>query len=135
MGAPTNILAAILHSLHAFLSSVILYLLSLGPTPRHIGFVMDGNRRYARGHGKGAAEGHHDGFLSLRRVSHTLFVLHCLMVKSSPADIGNMPQAQYPGRVDLRVCDRQFLETTRRGRCSYAAGDDAIEGVVFAWVC
>lgn len=69
MGLLTDLLAAVLIRIHSALSAVILYLLALGPIPRHIGFVMDGNRRYARQRGLQVSTGHADGFGSLRRVS------------------------------------------------------------------
>lgn len=65
----TPIITAILHRIHWLATSFILYLLALGPIPQHVGFVMDGNRRYARRRGKQVAEGHRDGLTSLRRVS------------------------------------------------------------------
>lgn len=39
-----------------------------GPIPRHIAFVMDGNRRFARSHGIETVEGHNLGFEALARV-------------------------------------------------------------------
>jgi len=72
MVSATNALSAVLHRVHAFLTTVLLYILSLGPIPQHVGFVMDGNRRYARGRGMRPIQGHHDGFQSLRRVRSIL---------------------------------------------------------------
>jgi len=69
MSPAHSVVSAILHRLHALTTTFLLYILSLGPIPKHVGFVMDGNRRYARGRGKQVAEGHSDGFQSLRRVS------------------------------------------------------------------
>lgn len=68
MGAATTIVSALLHRIHSLLTLILLQILSLGPIPRHVGFVMDGNRRYARGRGMQVAQGHTDGFSSLRRV-------------------------------------------------------------------
>jgi ditrans,polycis-polyprenyl diphosphate synthase len=65
---PQLALSIVLHRLHALATTLLLYLLSLGPIPKHVGFVMDGNRRYARGRGKRVVDGHTDGFQSLRRV-------------------------------------------------------------------
>src|SRR2546423_10697660 len=39
-----------------------------GPIPRHVAFVMDGNRRYARNHRIETVEGHNLGFEALARV-------------------------------------------------------------------
>jgi undecaprenyl pyrophosphate synthase len=48
--------------------SVLLTVLSAGPIPKHVAFIMDGNRRYARMHNKQVAQGHGEGFETLRRV-------------------------------------------------------------------
>ena len=69
MTTSQGFVSAVLHRVHAWLTTLILYLLALGPMPRHIGFVMDGNRRYARTKGMKVTQGHTDGFQSLRRVS------------------------------------------------------------------
>jgi ditrans,polycis-polyprenyl diphosphate synthase len=52
--------------------------LSQGPIPRHVAFVMDGNRRYARSHKIETIEGHHRGFEALARVRR--FIFCCLSV-------------------------------------------------------
>jgi ditrans,polycis-polyprenyl diphosphate synthase len=52
--------------------NVLLDILASGPIPKHIGFIMDGNRRYARRNGKEIAQGHADGFTNLRKVRSLL---------------------------------------------------------------
>ena len=47
---------------------VLLGVLKAGPVPRHVAFIMDGNRRYARVKGVNVIQGHIDGFAALRRV-------------------------------------------------------------------
>lgn len=42
--------------------------LSLGPLPRHIAFIMDGNRRWSRLSGVQVRDGHYMGFEALKRV-------------------------------------------------------------------
>ena len=49
--------------------NLMLDVLAAGPIPKHIAFVMDGNRRYARMNHKEVQQGHSDGFIALRRVS------------------------------------------------------------------
>ena len=41
---------------------------STAPAPQHIGLILDGNRRWARDHGKSIAEGHRQGYLTLRKI-------------------------------------------------------------------
>ncbi|KAF7294660.1 Alkyl transferase [Mycena indigotica] len=47
---------------------LLLHVLAAGPIPKHVAFVMDGNRRYARMNHKAISQGHSDGFLTLRRL-------------------------------------------------------------------
>lgn len=50
---------------------VLLGVLRAGPIPRHVAFVMDGNRRYARTKGVKVIQGHVDGSAALLRVRPT----------------------------------------------------------------
>lgn len=51
--------------------NAVLKVLAAGPMPRHIAFVMDGNRRYARSHQLKVQQGHSEGFVALQRVRTT----------------------------------------------------------------
>jgi ditrans,polycis-polyprenyl diphosphate synthase len=44
-------------------------LLYAGPVPRHVAFVMDGNRRYAERQGIARLDGHSHGYKKVRRGS------------------------------------------------------------------
>lgn len=55
-------------SLLTFLTRLLLYILSAGPIPKHVAFVMDGNRRFARLRGRPVMDGHLKGFDSLKNV-------------------------------------------------------------------
>jgi hypothetical protein len=63
-------LSAMVHRLFAHLTALLIFIVSRGPIPQHVAFVMDGNRRYARGKGRKVWDGHTEGFESLKRVSH-----------------------------------------------------------------
>lgn len=54
---------------HSTAQNALLAVLSAGPIPSHIAFVMDGNRRYARLKQKAVWEGHTEGFNTLHRVN------------------------------------------------------------------
>lgn len=47
------------------LRSLLIRLLQLGPIPRHVAFIMDGNRRFAQVKGVVVAKGHEEGFSKL----------------------------------------------------------------------
>jgi hypothetical protein len=119
-------------SLVAFISSPIIYIktwliyflldiLATGPMPRHISFVMDGNRRYARRLGKAGKDGHPDGFKNLvwvcicctRMTTHT-HAYPCLGPRA-------LPTPTYPMRDRVRVCNRELQPTQRGGGPAHEA--------------
>ncbi|CAE6356086.1 unnamed protein product [Rhizoctonia solani] len=51
-----------------WLTRLVIYILSSGPVPHHVAFVMDGNRRYAKHKQLEVSEGHVDGFGALKRM-------------------------------------------------------------------
>lgn len=67
------VLAALASSfdyLYSAFQEATISILKQGPIPRHIGFVLDGNRRFARAHGaKSTQFGHYEGFRQLENVS------------------------------------------------------------------
>ena len=50
------------------LRELLIGALRQGPIPKHVAFVMDGNRRYAKTHRIETVEGHNLGFEALARV-------------------------------------------------------------------
>lgn len=69
------VLAALASSfdyLYSAFQEATVSILRQGPIPRHIGFVLDGNRRFARAHGaKSTQYGHYEGFRQLEKVRVT----------------------------------------------------------------
>ena len=54
-------------------------ILKNGPIPKHIAFIMDGNRRYASKHSMERSQGHVSGFDRLAHVSlHLIYILTVL---------------------------------------------------------
>ena len=55
--------------------------LAAGPTPRHVAFIMDGNRRFARKTRlQSVQDGHSSGFDQLSKVCSVCFCLACIFV-------------------------------------------------------
>lgn len=50
------------------LKTTLAKVIQTGPVPQHIGFVMDGNRRFAKKHKIELKEGHNAGFESMARI-------------------------------------------------------------------
>ncbi|CAM0912971.1 unnamed protein product [Alopecurus aequalis] len=55
----------VLESLQNFLRKCVMAVLSYGPMPKHIAFIMDGNRRYAKSRSIKEGAGHRVGFSAL----------------------------------------------------------------------
>ena len=65
-------------SLRRRIERIALAILAAGPIPRHVAFIMDGNRRYARGRHMEAFRGHVEGFQTLKQVRmHRIFFFYC----------------------------------------------------------
>ncbi|KAK1761051.1 Decaprenyl diphosphate synthase-like protein [Echria macrotheca] len=69
--------------------------LSQGPIPRHVAFVMDGNRRYARNHKIETIEGHHLGFEALARVLEICYKCGVKVVTVFAFSIENFNRPKY----------------------------------------
>ncbi|KAA1138927.1 cis-prenyltransferase [Puccinia graminis f. sp. tritici] len=62
-------------ALYPIVRTLTIEALKLGPIPKHISFIMDGNRRYSREQGISIQQGHFRGFLSLKRLLEFLLRL------------------------------------------------------------
>ncbi|GER55984.1 isoprenyl transferase [Striga asiatica] len=71
-----NRASRILERFCTFLRRFIFSILSVGPTPQHIAFIMDGNRRYARWRNLKVASGHRAGFSALMKMLQYCYELN-----------------------------------------------------------
>ncbi|GLB41178.1 putative adds multiple copies of isopentenyl pyrophosphate (IPP) to farnesyl pyrophosphate (FPP) to produce dehydrodolichyl diphosphate (Dedol-PP), a precursor of dolichol which is utilized as a sugar carrier in protein glycosylation in the endoplasmic reticulum (ER) [Lyophyllum shimeji] len=94
---------------------LLLTVLAAGPIPRHVAFVMDGNRRYARSHRKRPTEGHLEGFQALRRMLEICFVLDIRCVSAFAFSIENFKRS--PEEVDtlMGIAEEKLLELCQHG--------------------
>jgi ditrans,polycis-polyprenyl diphosphate synthase len=51
------------------MDNISMRFLGLGRSPRHVAFIMDGNRRFARQNGLPVRDGHQLGYENMERVS------------------------------------------------------------------
>ena len=115
-------LTMILRYLSDQLQHLVLSVLAAGPIPRHVAFVMDGNRRYARMHSMQVKQGHIDGFGALRKVKHAASlvysiqptnVIHIPLLSTFILEATrSLPQAADPLCFSLCFRDRQFQAYT-----------------------
>jgi hypothetical protein len=85
---------------------LLLRVLSVGPIPKHVAFVMDGNRRYARSHRRAIHEGHGEGFVALRRVRLVVhFILFQGNSRTTGKDARSLSASRNPLCLRLRVRD------------------------------
>nr|KYP40345.1 Dehydrodolichyl diphosphate synthase 6 [Cajanus cajan] len=63
-----DIIRHLLGSLYCYLRRCIFAILSVGPVPNHIAFIMDGNRRYAKKRNMKEGDGHKAGFTALMSI-------------------------------------------------------------------
>ncbi|TIB77971.1 hypothetical protein E3Q23_01013 [Wallemia mellicola] len=75
-------------------SRILISALKLGGVPQHIGFIMDGNRRFARLHNMQISKGHEGGFIGLRRVLEFCLRLNVRCVSIYAFSIENFSRSQ-----------------------------------------
>ncbi|KAJ3931484.1 MAG: putative undecaprenyl diphosphate synthase-domain-containing protein [Lentinula lateritia] len=93
----------------------LLHILAAGPIPGHVGFVMDGNRRYARGKGKLVQEGHGDGYLALRRVLEICLRLNIRCVSVYAFAIDNFKRPQEEVTALMQLAESKLMELCSHG--------------------
>src|SRR5205807_1101194 len=78
--------------------------------PRHVGIIMDGNGRWARGRGHPASFGHRAGVRSIKRVLQACedFGVHALSIYAFSTENWARP------RAEVRALMRLFHETMQR---------------------
>lgn len=55
----------LLRNLYNYFLKLVSYVISVGPIPKHIAFIMDGNRRYAKKNNIGPKDRYRPGFLAI----------------------------------------------------------------------
>ncbi|KAG5728076.1 hypothetical protein E4T56_gene19437 [Termitomyces sp. T112] len=94
---------------------ILLTVIVAGPTPRHVAFIMDGNRRYARSHQRRVQEGHKEGFLVLRRMLEICYRLNikCVSVFAFAIDNFNRPEDEVAALMSL--AEEKLIEIASHG--------------------
>ncbi|KAG9015926.1 RNA helicase [Tulasnella sp. 427] len=106
---------SIVNWIYDLITRIVLAILVAGPMPKHIGFVMDGNRRYARSHAKRVQEGHTQGFYALHRILDVCLQLNirCVSVYAFAIENFKRPEEEVTALMDL--AKNKLIEMTQKG--------------------
>ncbi|KAJ7042125.1 Decaprenyl diphosphate synthase-like protein [Mycena alexandri] len=90
--------------------------LASGPIPKHVAFVMNGNRRYAPMHQQAIHEGHSEGFVALRRMLEACLRLDIRCVSAYAFAMDNFRRS--PEEVDhlMSLAHEKLKEMSRHGQ-------------------
>jgi len=87
--------------------------------PQHIGFILDGNRRWARENGKPVVEGHRQGYLAFKRVVKSAIRHGVRYVSAYAFSTENWQRDRQEVRdlmkIFLWVCKHEVAELDREG--------------------
>jgi ditrans,polycis-polyprenyl diphosphate synthase len=81
-------------SIGNWIQSACIRVLRCGPIPRHVAFIMDGNRRFARRQDLKIKQGHSSGFDTLLRALEVCLELGVTTVSAFAFSIDNFGRAQ-----------------------------------------
>ncbi|EJF66045.1 dehydrodolichyl diphosphate synthetase [Dichomitus squalens LYAD-421 SS1] len=95
---------------HALIS-----VLSAGPVPKHVAFILDGNRRYARSKHKAIKDGHYEGFWALRKMLEVCMNLGVKCVSAYVFSIENFKRSPEEVEALMDLAEEKLLEFARQG--------------------
>ncbi|KAF7359190.1 Alkyl transferase [Mycena sanguinolenta] len=95
---------------------LLLRILAAGPVPKHVAFVMDGNRRYARLHHQHINEGHSEGFTTLRRMLEVCMRLEVRCVSAYAFALDNFRRSPEEIEHLMNLAHDKLMEMSRHGQ-------------------
>ncbi|KAF4616892.1 hypothetical protein D9613_008586 [Agrocybe pediades] len=95
--------------------NLLINVLAAGPIPRHVAFVMDGNRRYARMNHKAVRQGHADGFIALRKMLDACFRLNVKCVSAYAFSIENFKRSEDEVSALMALAEEKLAELCSHG--------------------
>ncbi|TFK73809.1 Di-trans-poly-cis-decaprenylcistransferase [Pluteus cervinus] len=97
------------------LRDLLLSVLAAGPIPKHVAFVMDGNRRYARSKQKEVKEGHWEGFYALKRMLEICLKLGIKCVTTYAFSIENFKRPKEEVDALMQLAEEKLMELCEKG--------------------
>ncbi|KJA17920.1 hypothetical protein HYPSUDRAFT_145740 [Hypholoma sublateritium FD-334 SS-4] len=93
----------------------LLSVLAAGPIPKHVGFVMDGNRRYARRKHQAVQQGHSEGFVALRRTLEICLRLNIRCVSAYAFSSENFKRSAVEVSALMQLAEEKLVELCNHG--------------------
>lgn len=96
--------------------------LKTGPVPRHIAFVMDGNRRYAKRRKQEVREGHNAGFEALASILELCYNAGVEMVTVFAFSIENFNRTAYEVESLMEIAKSKLTQICEHGELAEQYG-------------
>ncbi|KAE8363232.1 Decaprenyl diphosphate synthase-like protein [Aspergillus caelatus] len=120
--------------LHRLARCICLHLLRFGPKPRHMGIIMDGNRRFAKMSNMETAKGHELGLTALEENLETCFQvgIRTVTVYAFSLDNFHRPKPEVDALMDLakihlaRLTGPHGLLTRWNGKLNVAGNNEML---------
>ncbi|KAF2866926.1 Decaprenyl diphosphate synthase-like protein [Massariosphaeria phaeospora] len=98
------------------LRELLIGALRQGPIPRHVAFVMDGNRRFARTHHIETVEGHNLGFEALARILEVCYKTGVEVVTIYAFSIENFKRSKYEVDSLMEMAKTKLEQLAQHGQ-------------------
>ncbi|CCE83166.1 Piso0_003738 [Millerozyma farinosa CBS 7064] len=90
-------------------------IIQTGPTPQHVGIVMDGNRRYAKSHKIEIKEGHNRGFEAMAKILELLYECGVKYATMYAFSIENFKRPKQEVNWLMSLAKSRIIEMTQHG--------------------
>ena len=90
-------------------------IISTGPVPKHVGIIMDGNRRYARTHKIEIKEGHSMGFDTMANILELLYESGVQAATVYAFSIENFNRSSYEVKWLMDLAKAKFTQINQNG--------------------
>ncbi|KAK7680072.1 hypothetical protein QCA50_016797 [Cerrena zonata] len=97
------------------LKKVFGQIIKTGPTPKHVGLIMDGNRRYAKNHKIELKEGHNLGFESMASILELLYESGVESATVYAFSIENFKRSSYEVKWLMDLAKSKFRQISQHG--------------------
>ncbi|AAS52687.1 AER003Cp [Eremothecium gossypii ATCC 10895] len=95
---------------------------SSGRVPKHVGFIMDGNRRYAKKHNIEVREGHSAGFMSMNKVLELCYESGVTTATVFAFSVDNFRRSAFEVDSLMELAKERVMQITQHGELAEQYG-------------